>query len=199
MDKHAPCPTSGGKLIPQDGVGGITTMVSRRDVLIGGGAGLAALGLGVLPGGISAAVPQGLPARPVLFLADSTIAAEVAAAAARAGVPTVYYTGDIGVPWFERLGPLWRQHPHPVAGVTYGGAFFCLEQLARTCGLACTLKIGLPWSGRGQLAGPGAEAAAAALFEPGAGQPSGREALPHAADRPLAWLLQPAANSQAKG
>jgi len=173
-------------------------MVSRRDVLIGGGVALAALGLGVAPGQSLAAVPHGLPVPTRLFLADSTIALAVAAAAARAGVPTIEYTGDIGVPWFECLERMWRQHPSPLAGVTYGGAFFCLEQLARTRGMVCTLRVGLPWSGSGQLVGPGVKAASAALFGCAARQ-AGEEVVPYAADRPLAWLLQPAGHSQAKG
>jgi hypothetical protein len=168
-------------------------MASRRDVLVGGG--VAALSLGLVPGVLSAAVPRGSPARPGLFLADFTIGAEVADAARSAGVPVAQYSGDIGVPWLEWLEPMWREHPHTVAGVTYGGAFFCLEQLARTCGLACTFRISPPWSGRGQLVGPGAEAAAAVLFGNAPRHPAGLETP----DRPLAWLLQPTALSQTRG
>ena len=168
-------------------------MASRRDVLVGGS--FAALSLGLVPGGISAAVSRESSKGPVLFLADYTIAAEVAGRARRAGMPVVHYSGDIGVPWLERLQPMWREHPHAVAGVTYGGAFFCLEQLARTRGLACTLRICPPWSGRGQLAGLGAEVAATVLSGAAPRQPISREAP----DRPLAWLLQPLAPSQPRG
>ena len=170
-------------------------MVSRRDVLIGGGTGLAALGLSLAPSGVSAAVLQDARMRPALFLADFTIAAEVADAARMAGVPVAQFAGDVGAPWLDRLEPMWREYPHTVAGVTFGGAFFCLEQLARTCGLACKFRISPPWSGSGQLVGPGAEAAADVLFGSVPRHPIGREAP----DRPLAWLLQPIAPSQPRG
>jgi hypothetical protein len=43
--------------------------------------------------------------------------------------------GDITQIWLQRIGPAWRQHPVTIAGLTARPALFCLEQLARGCGL----------------------------------------------------------------
>jgi hypothetical protein len=168
-------------------------MASRRDVLVGGG--VAALGLGLVPGGLRAVAPPAAPVRPTLLVADSSIAAAVIHAARGAEVPIAQFVGDIAVPWIERLEPLWREAPQAIAGVTYGGAFFCLEQLARTRGLACTLRISPAWSGHGQLAGSGEEMVAALLRGKYAGLPTATDAP----DRPLAWLLQPISPIQPRG
>jgi len=177
-------------------------MASRRDVLIGGGSGLAALGLGLAPAGIAAAAPSAARAAPPLFLVDRTIAPEVGPAAERLGSAAISYSGDIGMPWLDRIEPLWRRYPQAVAGVTYGGAFFCLERLARSYGLACTFRSCPPLPGSGQLVGTGAEEVAAALLTASARSGWPRAANPaagEAADRPLAWLLQPAGNHQPRG
>ena len=43
--------------------------------------------------------------------------------------------GDVTQIWLQRIGPAWRQHPVTIAGLTARPALFCLEQLARGCGL----------------------------------------------------------------
>lgn len=43
--------------------------------------------------------------------------------------------GDVTRLWLEELAPAWRHHPVPIGGLTGRPALFCLEQLARTCGL----------------------------------------------------------------
>jgi hypothetical protein len=43
--------------------------------------------------------------------------------------------GDVTQIWLQRIGPAWRQHPITIAGLTARPALFCLEQLARGCGL----------------------------------------------------------------
>jgi hypothetical protein len=170
-------------------------MASRRDVLMGGGSGLAALGLGLAPGAIAAGARPPPRVAP-LFLIDVTIASEVGRAAVRSGNPAVRYAGDVGVPWMERIEPLWRSGPQPLAGVTYGGAFFCLEHLARTYGLVCAYRACPPLAASGALGDTDADKVVTALLrsaEPGAGLNRGHgPARGEAGDRPLAWLLRPA-------
>lgn len=74
---------------------------------------------------------------PALFLLDQSVAGgEAAATAARdANVPLAKFTGDLGTIWSDRLLPLWRTARQPVAGLTFGGALFCVEQLARAHGM----------------------------------------------------------------
>ncbi|HEY6458437.1 MAG TPA: hypothetical protein VIY90_24420 [Steroidobacteraceae bacterium] len=43
--------------------------------------------------------------------------------------------GDVTQVWLQRIGPAWREHPVTIAGLTARPALFCLEQLARGCGL----------------------------------------------------------------
>jgi hypothetical protein len=43
--------------------------------------------------------------------------------------------GDVTQVWLQRIGPAWRHGPVPLAGLTARPAMFCLEQLARGCGL----------------------------------------------------------------
>ena len=80
--------------------------------------------------------------RPALFLIEQGLAGGEAlgAAMARAGVPLVTFAGDVGEAWMTAVQPLWRRGPAAVAGVTGDGALFCLEQLGKSAGLACTLR-----------------------------------------------------------
>src|SRR5690606_22755338 len=74
--------------------------------------------------------------RPALFLLDRSLASEKAAAVVQnAKVPLAEFAGDVGTIWSDRLLPLWRAAPQPIAGVTYGGALFCIEHLARSHGM----------------------------------------------------------------
>jgi hypothetical protein len=43
--------------------------------------------------------------------------------------------GDITQIWLREIGPVWRDQPVAVAGLTARPALFCLEQLAWSCGL----------------------------------------------------------------
>jgi hypothetical protein len=43
--------------------------------------------------------------------------------------------GDVTQLWLQHIGPAWRQQPVSLAGLTARPALFCLEQLARGCGL----------------------------------------------------------------
>jgi hypothetical protein len=43
--------------------------------------------------------------------------------------------GDITQIWLQGVGPAWRHGPVSIAGLTARPALFCLEQLARGCGL----------------------------------------------------------------
>jgi hypothetical protein len=43
--------------------------------------------------------------------------------------------GDVTQVWLQRLGPAWRHGPVALGGLTARPALFCLEQLARGCGL----------------------------------------------------------------
>lgn len=165
-------------------------MVSRREVLVAGGSGAAALGLGLVPGRVGAE-PVSAPRRPALVLVDTTLpgAAGAIAAARSAGVPVASFAGDVGTVWLSHLEPLWRAGPHPVAGVTYGGALFCVEHLARSNSLACIDRCR-----------PGAHetqgfADAVARMLARADQPRlerakfADRALGEAGDLPLAWLI----------
>jgi len=169
-------------------------MISRREALVAGSGMIAALGMGAH----RAAAPLRTPA---LFLIDTTLAGAsgAVAAAERAGVPTISFAGDVGAAWLGGLDHAWRGAPQPVAGVTYSGAFFCVEMLARARGLACRCRLPFPPSG--------SAGATRALFEMGnivltrtAMSPmtdrlTSMAALEEAGDHALAWLLQPLAKS----
>lgn len=150
-------------------------MVSRRDLLAGGG-GLAVLGLAATPGWAQGA-RRGARA-PALFVYDRLVP-HVAAAAGFArseGVTVAAMSGDIGVVWLDHIEPMWRTAQHAVAGITFGGALFCMEQLARSHGLACAV--------RSHALAP----AFLASLRAGDG-PIDADTSP---DQPVAWLLRPA-------
>ncbi|MCW3838244.1 hypothetical protein ACFQ1E_19670 [Sphingomonas canadensis] len=166
-------------------------MISRRQVLVGGGGGLAAAGLGPAAPPARGREMGGRAHALALFLYDGAIPGADAAArvAAGAGVPAAAFGGDIGVPWLELVAPLWRAAPVPVAGITDGGALFCLEQLARGHGLCCTVRLALPVAGAARI-----EAAARALLGAAEGAPLRRDSA-GPANLPVAWLLQPIARN----
>jgi hypothetical protein len=169
-------------------------MVSRRDVLVAGGGGIAALGLGLGSNQAAARAPFAI-GRPALLLVDTTLSgtSRAIAAAQHAGVPVVSFAGDLGTVWLSHLEPLWRAGPHPVAGVTYGGALFCVEHLARSNGMACIYRS-RPGSHetQGSASGP---ADAVSLLLARTEQPRAErakfadKALQEAGDLPLAWLI----------
>jgi hypothetical protein len=160
-------------------------MVSRRQVVVAGGSGLAALGLGLHAGRATAgARAPGIS----MFVYDGAIAGagDTAHAFAAAGIRTARFRGDIGVPWSDSIEPIWRRQPLPVAGLTQGGAFFCLEQLAASHGLACTFRSAT--LERAELL---------SLLRTAATDTVRRAAFRESAfgDAPIAWLFQPVAGT----
>ena len=166
-------------------------MLTRRQLVVGGGAGAAMLGL--LPCAVQAAAPYAAPPSLSLFLADIACGGEIAGSPSLFGVPVASFSRDIGQPWMEHLEPLWRRSPAAVGGVTFGGAFFCLEELARNRGMVCTYRLCPERNSEGQLT-PGSAAQIARTLLLASGRESPRRtrapASGEAADRPLAWLLQ---------
>ncbi len=185
-------------------------MVLRRHFLIGSGMGIAALSSTLASGSAAASQQMAAPSSVNLLLVDSLIdgAGAAASAAARLGISVAQYTGDIGAPWLETLEPSWRREPQTVLGVTYAGAVFCLEQLARTYGLACAFRSSLPSTGQASSVSLGddagkEEALASLLAEAlttAARKPS-TQWLKRGGDEPgdavLVWLLQPQGGQQA--
>lgn len=166
------------------------------------GSGLAALGLGAFRG---CAAPATLPFQKAgagVFLVDSGVpgAARAAEAARHAGARLIRFSGDIGMAWLDHLEPLWRdpawrERPVPVAGVTRGGSFFCLEQLAHGHGVGCTFRSALPWT-RAELAQDHVYAIAAMAIDRAASpvvplRRFGEKAPGESAERALAWSLRP--------
>ena len=155
-------------------------------MLAGGGSALAVLGSGALarPSGGSLTEAGGGAA---LLLIDTALPGWRAAAevAGRAGVPFAQFAGDLGSVWLERLEPVWRHAPSAIAGVTFGGALFCAEQLARGRGLVRSLC--LPVSPGSSLR----EWTELAIAQ--AARPAGSLELAGAVrdDRPVAWALVP--------
>jgi hypothetical protein len=148
---------------------------------------LAALQFGLVAGSAQAAPSKAAP----LFLFDRSIegAADAAKIATDAGIKTTSFHHDIGAPWLDTIEPLWRINATPVAGITYGGAFFCLEHLAQSHRLTCTARSPLT---AGQDLGP---AVAALLRFATIGSPSRRAPVAmqptEYGDAPVLWLLQP--------
>jgi hypothetical protein len=156
-------------------------MVSRRDILVGG----SCVAAGVLAVSFSERSAPGAhhPGLSLFLYDDSIDGARSAASLVRdAGVRVDAFQGDVGVPWFDAVEPLWRKGPQPIAGVTDGGAFFCLQQLARHHKLACTQLISDLHPG--QLSN-----AATALLR--AATRFGPAILADPVTGPVAWLLQP--------
>jgi hypothetical protein len=107
----------------------------RRDVLIGAAAGGVVLGTGAIA----------MPARAGVIVADTRLAESRAFAgdAAWSSARIAWFDGDVTDVYAE-LDLLWRRAPHPVAGLTAPGAFFCLERLAMDRGLRVASKTALP-------------------------------------------------------
>ena len=160
---------------------------SRRDVLVGAGGGLAALQFGLTARSAQAAgftLPTAIAG---LFLFDRSIegAVDAAKVAAGTGITPLSFRHDVGEPWLDTIEPLWRQGPTAMAGITYGGALFCLEHLARGHRLTCTARSAL-------VAGQDAGTAVADLLRSAtAGSPSRQPRATEYGDAPVLWLLQP--------
>lgn len=166
-------------------------MVLRREVLLAGGVGVASIGSAMISGRAFGAENLSASGNVAFFLIDTSIAdaTGIAALAAAGGVSVLRYKGDVGAPWLSHLEPSWRDKPRAVVGVTFAGAFFCLERLAHSYGLRCTFRSAVP-----ERAAIGALAASAFRL---AARPAKPETQPskvgdEAGDTPLIWVLQPA-------
>jgi len=164
-------------------VGSAKGTASRRDVLVGAGGGLAALQLG-LPGGAQAA---GIAVSPPLFVFDRSIegTADAAYAAAEAGARVVSFRHDVGALWFDVIAPAVRHTPVAIAGISYGGAFFALDHMARDHRLICTARAAVA---PGRDIGPAATALLRLSSSPRSATDSQRAEY---GDAPVLWLLQP--------
>jgi len=162
---------------------------SRRGVLLGAGSGWAALQLGLATASAQAATIDGPALTLPLFLYDRAIdgSSDAAKIAADAGVRIAAFRNDVGVPWAETIQPLWRQAAVPVVGLTHGGAFFCLEHLARSHRLTCI------WQSpaiQGVAPATGALLNLARSASPTRSAPLAARADTFP-DAPILWLLQP--------
>jgi len=164
-------------------------MVSRREILVGGAGGIAVLGAGLAASRIAAgaAAVEGPGPGVSMVLVDSTLPGIAGAveAAERAGVRAVPFAGDVGTVWLD-LQQAWRSGPLPVAGVTHGGAFFCIERLARDHGLACTFRQAPPLKAPSGVHDAAIRALAHATLPLSARRRIGEKAPGEADDRALA-------------
>ena len=165
-------------------------MVLRREVLLGGGVGVASLGSAMISGRAFGAEHLSASGDVASFLIDASIegATETASLAAPGGVSVLRYKGDVGAPWLNHLEPSWRDEPRATVGITFAGAFFCLERLAHSYGLRCTFRSAVP--DRAAI-----DALAASAFRLAALHPKpetqSNKASSEPGDTPLIWLLQP--------
>jgi hypothetical protein len=80
--------------------------------------------------------------RPYRLIFDGRFATarRVGAEAARCGLATTGFNGDVTGLWFNDLGRRWAADRAPVAGITTPEALFCLEQLARDAWMRVTVR-----------------------------------------------------------
>jgi hypothetical protein len=119
-------------------------MGNRREFLLGGlagGAAVAVAGLPVAGAGTAARVPlppRAASAAPLYrLIVDErfSVTHGLLAAARGQGVASSAIDGDVTDVWFNDLDLRWRQGPAPIAGLTTVGALFCLERLAWDAGM----------------------------------------------------------------
>lgn len=167
--------------------------ISRRDILLAGSGSVALAGLNAIGQRAGATPLRGLPTAPALVLADISLAgfAAVDRAARRAGIPVLPFEGELGSVWLDHLQPLWRLAPHPVVGATFGGTFFCAEQLAQDRGLmrGFALPVPLPERGLGDAAQLAISAVARSVQLP-------KHAGTLRPDLPVLWALVPRVRRQ---
>jgi hypothetical protein len=167
--------------------------ISRREILLAGGGSLALAGLNAMTQRAGATPQRGLPTVPALVMADISLAgfAAVHRAARGAGIPLLPFEGELGSVWLDHLEPLWRRAPHPIVGATFGGAFFCAEQLAQDRGLMRGFALSAPLSER--ALGDSARLAISTVARPV--QPLKRAGILRP-DLPVVWALVPRAYRQ---
>lgn len=78
---------------------------------------------------------------PLIFDRRFPAARLFGAEAARHGLATTGFDGDVTALWFHDLGPRWAAARAPVAGITTPEALFCLEQLARDAWMRVTVRV----------------------------------------------------------
>jgi len=125
-------------------------MITRRGLLQTGTAALSATALGLKSFAASAydlATDQAATGNPRVrlhkVLYDRRFAASMVfgVEAARAGLATYPFDGDITGFWYHELYPLWRERTAPIAGMTAQGTVFCLERLAWDAGMRVTFRV----------------------------------------------------------
>jgi hypothetical protein len=128
-------------------------MITRRGLLQSGTAALSASVLGVGPFtakanevetmAASATAARAHTPRIHKILYDRRFAQSAAFGleAARAGLATRPFDGDVTALWYHELYPQWRERPAPMAGMTGQGAIFCLERLAWDAGMRVTFRV----------------------------------------------------------
>jgi hypothetical protein len=132
-----------------------------------------------------------------IAIADSTFtaaSAEFAAEAARHGLDTLDFAGDVGGLWLREIEPALRTGATALAGLTGPGVLFCLETMTRAHGFAVVFRAERPErSGEGfpRVAGRHALAAAAASAHGGAVlEPFEHTVRPGSNEPPLfAWAI----------
>jgi hypothetical protein len=119
-------------------------MGNRREFILGGLAGSAAVSLAGLPTARAWAEPHagmaeraGSAAPLYRLIVDERFAVtqSLADAARSRGVAVSGITGDVTDLWFNDLALRWQRGPAPIAGLTTVGALFCLERLAWDAGM----------------------------------------------------------------
>jgi len=120
-------------------------MITRRGLLQSGTAALSASVLGVGP---FAARASATPTRAHIPRIDKVLydrrfaqATAFGLEAARAGLATRPFDGDVTALWYHELYSQWRERPTPIAGMTGQGAIFCLERLAWDVGMRVTFRV----------------------------------------------------------
>lgn len=173
-------------------------MANRREVLIGGGTGLAAVNIGLASQPVSAAIqpsPQTSAApAPALFLVDTVLSGAQAAIAVaeHRNIPVVRFAGDVGTAWLSDLEPLLRASRVPIAGLTYGGGYFCVKQLVRKFGLTSAHRMAPPSSDPSVLSDATHLMLERASLTRGDLTSLDEFAPGEATDKALLWVLQPA-------
>ena len=128
-------------------------MITRRGLLQSGTAALSvsALGVGSFASrageieSMEASVTRGRARTPRIqtilydrrFSQSTTFGLE----AARDGLTTRPFDGDLTALWYHELYPQWRERPAPLAGMTSQSAIFCLERLAWDAGMRVTFRV----------------------------------------------------------
>jgi hypothetical protein len=124
---------------------GVERTVNRRDFCssVVAATGVATAGLATAAGASWAPAlgpATGVRPRQLIFDQRFVAARLFGAEAARRGIATTAFNGDVTALWFHDLGPRWAVDRAPIAGITTPEALFCLEQLARDAWMRVTVR-----------------------------------------------------------